>query len=232
MSALKLYDLAGAEPERRFSPFCWRIKMALAHKGLAVETIAWRFTDKELIAGSGQGRVPVLVDGDEMVFDSWTIAEHLERRFPHAPSLFGGDGARAVTRFVASWTDRVLHPAIAPLVLVDIFAHVADKDREYFRRTREKAFGMSLEEVSAGREDKVHAMRRALDPLRGVLQAQPFIAGDTPAYADYIVFGAFMWARCISPFRLLEEDDLVHAWRARMLGLFDGLAARAPGYAV
>jgi len=31
---ITLYDLAGAEAERRFSPFCWRTKMALAHKVL------------------------------------------------------------------------------------------------------------------------------------------------------------------------------------------------------
>jgi glutathione S-transferase len=43
---IKMYDLAGAEPERRFSPFCWRTKMALAHKGLEVETIPWRYADK------------------------------------------------------------------------------------------------------------------------------------------------------------------------------------------
>jgi len=42
-----LYDLAGAEPDRRFSPFCWRTKMALAHKGLEAETVPWRFTEKE-----------------------------------------------------------------------------------------------------------------------------------------------------------------------------------------
>ncbi len=32
--AITMYDLAGADPNRRFSPFCWRTKMALAHKGL------------------------------------------------------------------------------------------------------------------------------------------------------------------------------------------------------
>jgi hypothetical protein len=31
---MQLYDLAGAESERRFSPYCWRIKLALMHKGL------------------------------------------------------------------------------------------------------------------------------------------------------------------------------------------------------
>jgi hypothetical protein len=31
--AIKLYDLAGAELDQRFSPYCWRTRMALAHKG-------------------------------------------------------------------------------------------------------------------------------------------------------------------------------------------------------
>ena len=34
--AMRLYDLAGADPNLRFSPYCWRAKFALAHKGLAV----------------------------------------------------------------------------------------------------------------------------------------------------------------------------------------------------
>jgi glutathione S-transferase len=66
---LQLYDLAGAEPERRFSPYCWRTKMALAHKGLPFDTIPWRFADKDVIAFSGQGRVPVLVDGRFRLLD-------------------------------------------------------------------------------------------------------------------------------------------------------------------
>jgi hypothetical protein len=60
---MKLYDLAGAEDDLRFSPNCWRIKMALEHKGLAAEPIPWRFVEKDQIAFSGQKAVPVLVDG-------------------------------------------------------------------------------------------------------------------------------------------------------------------------
>ena len=37
MSNITLWDLAGAEDDRRFSPYCWRVKMALAHKGLEFE---------------------------------------------------------------------------------------------------------------------------------------------------------------------------------------------------
>ena len=62
------------------------------HKGLPFDTIPWRFTDKDAIAFSGQGRVPVLVDGDEVVSDSWTIATYLEDAYADRPSLFRGDG--------------------------------------------------------------------------------------------------------------------------------------------
>ena len=69
-----------------------------------------------------------------------------------------------------------------------------------------------------------------MEPVRGTLAAQPFICGEAPAYADYIVFSAFQWARCISDFPLIEADDPLHPWRARMLELFDGLAGKAQGY--
>jgi len=56
--SLILYDLAAADPERRFSPYCWRVRLAFEHKGLQVETIPWRFTDKQAIAFSGRSRPP------------------------------------------------------------------------------------------------------------------------------------------------------------------------------
>ena len=90
---MQLYDLAGAESERRFSPYCWRIKLALMHKGLPFDTIPWRFIEEKAIAFSGQGRVPVLIDGDQVVLDSWTIANYLEDRHPDRPSLFRGVAA-------------------------------------------------------------------------------------------------------------------------------------------
>jgi glutathione S-transferase len=228
---LKLYDLAGAEPERRFSPYCWRIKMALTHKGLPFDTIPWRFTDKDVIAFSGQGRVPVLVDGDRVVFDSWTIATYLEDLHAHRPSLFGSESGRALTRFVNAWADGVLVGGIARLIVTDILAHLAEKDRAYFRKTREERFGATLEKVTADRDTHVLAFRKSLEPLRTLLGAQPYLGGTMPAYADYVVFGCFQWARCISPFPLLLKDDPVWAWRDRLLSAFGEFARAAPSYA-
>ncbi len=229
---LELYDLAGAEEDRRFSPFCWRIRLALAHKGLPVKTIPWRFTEKDKIAASGQGRVPVLVDDGRWIADSWAIACHLEAAYSDRPSLFGGGASRALSRFYNNWADAVLQPGLIRLTLLDIWRHVHDKDKDYFRRSREQRFGQTLEAVTAGREERLAGFAQSLTPLRLTLQAQPFLGGETPLYADYIVFGAFQWVRAISEFRVLAPDDPVAAWRGRMLGLYDGLAGNAKGYPV
>jgi glutathione S-transferase len=37
--ALTMYDLAGASDDFRFSPYCWRVRMACAHKGLQLHTL-------------------------------------------------------------------------------------------------------------------------------------------------------------------------------------------------
>jgi glutathione S-transferase len=225
-----LYDLAGADPARRFSPFCWRIRLALAHKDLAVETVPWRFTEKERIAFSGQGQVPVLVDGGRTVSDSWAIATWLEDTYPSRPSLFGGAGGRAMARFLNSWADGVLHPGLARLIVADIETLLGPEDAAYFRESRERRFGMPLAQVVADRESRVEGFRKELHPLGVTLRAQPWLGGEAPNYADHIVFGGFQWARVSSPFRLLVADDPVAAWRERMLGLYGGLAAAAPGH--
>ncbi len=229
---LKLYDLAGAEADRRFSPYCWRAKMALAHKGLEVEAVPWRFTDKDAIAFSKQGRVPVLVDGERWVNDSWAIAEYLEARYPDRPSLFGGNSGMALTRFHASWADSAMHLGMIKLVVLDILKHVDPKDRDYFRASREERFGKTLEAVVADRDQSVVGFRASLAPLRLTLKTQAFLGGAAPLYADYAVFGGFQWCRAISDFKLLEADDPIYAWRRRMLELFGGLAGNAKGYPV
>ena len=229
--AIELYDLAGAEDDRRFSPYCWRAKLALAHKGLDYRSIPWRFTEKDAIGFSGQGRVPVMVDHGRTVFDSWTIAEYLEDTYPDRPSLFGGTSGRALARFAANWADAVLQPGIVRLIIADVHAHLHPKDQGYFRSSREERFGAALEAVQADRQARVAAFRQSLAPLRLTVQAQAFLGGTAPAYADYAVFGGFQWARCISSFPLLAADDPVFAWRGRLLGAFDGLAGKARGYA-
>jgi glutathione S-transferase len=224
---LRMFDLAGAQDDLRFSPNCWRTRLALAHKGLPVDTAPWRFTEKDAIAASGQGKVPVLVAGDKWLCESWTIAEYLEDHYPDRPSLFGCAQGRAVARFVNQWANEVVHPAVARIIIADIPAILHDKDKDYFRKTREAAFGRPLESLRGEREEALTALRRALSPLRGMLSAQAFVAGAAPAYADHVVFGAFQWARVVSPVALTAADDPVSGWVERMLDAYGGLARAA-----
>jgi glutathione S-transferase len=232
MSSLKLFELVGADDTRPFSPFCWRTRMALAHKGLSAESIPWCFTEKETIAPHKSEKVPVLLDGETAVADSWTIANYLEDRYPDSPSLFGGEGGRAMARMLNWWGDIAVVGGMSPLIVADIPGHLKPVDQVYFRRSREARFGKPLEEVVAGRDKSVEGFRRALDPLRLTLKSQPYLGGAAPNYADYIVFGGFQWARVVSPFKLLAENDPVYAWRERLLDAFDGMARKSPGYPV
>jgi hypothetical protein len=53
----------------------------MAHKGLALETTPWRFSDTDAIEISGQGRVPSRCI--KVASDPWTIAEYLKNTYQH-----------------------------------------------------------------------------------------------------------------------------------------------------
>jgi glutathione S-transferase len=224
--ALTLFELGGLN-DRRYSLFSWRTRYALAHKGLAPDYKPVRVSDKEAIAFSRQDKVPILIDGDETIHDSFRIAQHLEKKYPDKP-LFGGETGEALTRFMNSWVDRTIVPRLVPLFVIDLAGIVDEGDAAHMRRTIEKAFGKTLEELAANREKDLVAIRRLFDPVRASLRSQPFISGSHPAYADYIVFSPLQWARIVAPVPLLEEGDALIAWRERMLDLYGGLGRTTP----
>lgn len=224
-----MYDLAGADKNRRFSPYCWRIRMALAHKRLNVECMPWHFTEKDKIKFSGQERVPVLIDGSNTISDSWEIAKYLESAYPDRPSLKLDNGE---VLFIKFWSETVLHPELLQLLVLDIHDNLSLEDQSYFRESREKMLGKTLEEVVANRQERLPRIQKLLTPLRSTLSKQEYLSGETPGFSDYIVFGAFQWARCVSDFSILNADDIVYKWRDKMLNIYEGLALSAVGYRV
>ncbi len=224
-----LYDLAGADPALRFSPPCWATKMLLKHKGLEFETIPWRFTDKNVMEVSGQSRVPVLIDGEREVHDSWQIALYLDETYPEIP-LMKSAALRSAARFTKAWVETALQPAIQPLVLSDIYACIHEKDREYFRESREKRLGKPLDQVCPDKQKQFVVLDNVLKPLAETLTDMDFLGGSTPNYSDYTVFGRLQWARVVmrEPFAPTEGDGPIAAWFSRLLKLYDGFAAQSP----
>lgn len=216
-----LYELRGAGG-RAFSPYCWRARMALAHKGIAPEVRGARFTDIPAI-GHGARSVPVLLDGDAAILDSWDIAVHLDECHPSRPPLFDGIGGRHLARFVHHWVATQLHPPIFRIAAADIWERLDPADQPYFRASREQRLGAPLEALRAQQPAALAQVRTALAPLRALLGEQAFLGGAQPGYADYIVFGALQWARAMTPVQLLEPADAVHQWFERCLDLHGGL---------
>jgi glutathione S-transferase len=224
--SIVLYDLAGAD-DRRFSPNCWRTRMALAHKGLDCEARATGFLDIPRIRDGTQKTIPVIEHDGKVIAESFAIAEHLADTYPDLPPLFHGPGGRALTFYLNNWVNSVVHPAIARLIMLDVHAGLRPDEKDYFRSSREGRFKMTLEQFQDRSDGSVAAFRALFGPMRLTLARQPFLGGDKPLYADYLVFGAFMWARVASPFPVLTADDPMHDWVERCLDLHGGLARRA-----
>jgi glutathione S-transferase len=232
MDRLVFHERVGLEG-RRISPFSWRIRYALAHKRLDPEVLPTRFADVGRIrALSGQDLVPILEHDGHVVHDSWAIACHLERTFPDRPSLFGGRIGRAEARLINHWSDSALNPPLRRAISADFVWCLDPGDRRHFRRTREQQFGMTLEEACSEADRRLAEFAHACAPLERTLSEQSFLAGDAPAYVDYTVFSVFQWARIGSPREVLPDDgaDALRIWRARMVGLHDGLGDRFGGY--
>src|SRR4051812_47152457 len=108
--ALVFHERIGLDG-RRISPFSWRLRYALAHKGIEAAVVPTRFAEVDRIrALSGQDLVPIIEDGGRVVHDTWSIACHLEDRYPDRPSLFGGDAGRGAARLVNIWSNMAVMP--------------------------------------------------------------------------------------------------------------------------
>jgi glutathione S-transferase len=221
-----LYTLCGADESRPFSPHCWKIVLALAHKGLDYVEKPTPFTEIPRLENGFSRTVPILRNGNLLIRDSFDIALYLEETYPERPTLFGGEGGKTLSRFVERFSQTIVHPAIASIAVPDIHDMLAEDDRIYFRATREAALGRTLEEIRADRETSIGIFASKLEPVRQTLKYQSFLGGDGPLFADYILFGALQWMRITTGGDILADGDPVGAWFERCLDLYEGLGRR------
>jgi glutathione S-transferase len=209
-----LYDLAGAGDAQRFSPYCFRVKLALHLKKLDYQSEPVRFTEKEKLAFSNQALVPVLRDGDMVICDSWKILQHLDAHYPETPQLLAKHNA--YDTFIRHWCDKSLHMALFMVAAPFVHAIQAPRDQAYFRETREKRIGQTLEAVAADREMYMANLNRQVECLRATLADQAYLAGEHPGLADLLVLSAFMWTEAVMPSPLFAADDVIAIWMTRV----------------
>src|SRR5207249_7894645 len=100
------------------SPYAWRAQLALEHKALPYELKLLSFAagdtrKPEFLALNPRHRVPVLVDGDFVLYESNAIVEYVDDAYPgRGAPLFPGDAkTRAVVRRLVFEVDNYLDKA-------------------------------------------------------------------------------------------------------------------------
>jgi glutathione S-transferase len=227
-NTITLYDLQLASG-CTISPFVWATKYALKHKGFDIDIVPGGFTGILQRTGGRSERLPVIVDDGTWVLDSWLIAEYLDERYPERPALFEGDSMKVLTKFVDGWLwITAIRPWFA-CYIKDYRDLSLPQDHEYVTHSRQ-AFvgGAKLEEVQAGREDRLPQVPPTLEPFRQLLRESPWLGGDKPNYADYRALAVFLWTASIATTPPLTEDDPLRDWLDRGFDLYGGLG-RHPG---
>jgi len=148
------------------SLFSAKARIALSEKGLQHELVhvGWSRQDRylphhpDVVAFNPKAQVPVLVDGDIVVYDSTLIFEYLEERFPE-PALYPGDlEGRVRCRRLEAEADELWFPSVWDLI----------EQRFYADGTGSEA-----------REEAAHAALHVLyEGLEKDLVGREFLAGD------------------------------------------------------
>jgi glutathione S-transferase len=154
------------------SPFTWRVWLALEHKAVPHRMNVLSFADgdtrkPEFLALNPRHRVPVVTDGDFVLYESAAIVEYLEELQP-APALFPGDARqRALVRRMVCEADRYLDAANAKLIGNVLFAKPEEWDAA---------------RIEAARDALLAELRVWEDALRGDYLAGPLSAADFAVY--------------------------------------------------
>ncbi len=97
------------------SPWCWKVRIALAEKRIAYKAIVPvnRDKDPQFQKLTPVGKVPVLVlDDGVSLIESTVINEYLEEKHPHPALLPREPEARARCRMIEEVADAYLAPAL------------------------------------------------------------------------------------------------------------------------
>src|SRR5919201_3421920 len=169
----------------RFSTNVERVTLALAYKGIDVESVWVDPDDRSLVERvSGQRLVPVLEDDGRVVFDSTAILRYLEQTHPE-PALYPRDEPRrAEMELYVEWFNTVVK-----------------------RPPNELERELSSNPPDAQRvADHAAAMQTNLDRHEALLAGRDYLFGDSFSAADCAAFPFLKYALARDP----ADDELFH----------------------
>ena len=192
------------------SPYAWRVQLALEHKALSYERKVLSFAagdtrKPEFVALNPRHRVPVLVDGDFVLYESNAIVEYLDEAYPAtgAPLFPGNARARALVRRLIMEVDDYFDEAIDPLTT------------QAFNRKPEER---DARQIADSRKAVVEELALFTKAMRGEFLAGPLSAADYALYPQL----AFLW-RCELKLPDLDANGMLtpelRTWKSRIESL-------------
>ncbi|HXG20019.1 MAG TPA: glutathione S-transferase family protein [Methylomirabilota bacterium] len=153
---IKLYDF----PQ---SPYCQKVRLVLAEKDLSFDKVFVDLMKNEqkspdFLRLNPYGKVPVLVDEGEAVYDSTVINEYLEDEYPHPPLMPADSGERARVRMFEDFADNSF-TAQGGLLAAELRKPPEQSDQDRIQRYRTDLI-------------------RVLEFLDRQLEGKEYIAGD------------------------------------------------------
>jgi glutathione S-transferase len=162
----------------RGSPYCWRVQLGLDYKRLAwqsrpVDLATQQQQSPRLRRLTPRGRVPVLKDGDYVVFESVAILYYLDRKYP-APPLFGGSAEEGgvILRVIAEFQSYI-EPQLAAVV---------------------DALGAPELRRPAAVLEQLLTVAGEARVIEGRLAKSDWVVGAAPSAADLVIYP---WIECL-----------------------------------
>ena len=153
---IKLYDFPS-------SPNCQRVKVVLDEKKLAYEKVPvdlkkMEQKKPEFLKLNPYGKVPVLIDGATVLYESLIINEYLDEKYPGAPLMPKDLGKRAKIRILIDYGMNHLDPPYQTI------------RKEMMKDEKER----NQEAIEKARKD----LKSLLQRFEREIGDQPYLAGD------------------------------------------------------
>ncbi|MDH4312512.1 MAG: glutathione S-transferase family protein [Gammaproteobacteria bacterium] len=162
------------------SPYSWRVLLALEHKRLAYDSHPLQFSKQEhkspqMLRMNPRGRVPVLKDGDYVVFESLACLLYLDRKYPEYP-LFGTSAEEAGTIMRVICEYQAYAEQHVTQIVSAVFLDQLDQQAEAVTRA-------------------MHIVGGEARTIEGRLGNSDWLVGEQPSAADLTVFPGIMLLR-------------------------------------
>jgi glutathione S-transferase len=162
------------------SPYSWRVLLALEYKRLAYDSHLLQFAKQEhkspqMLRMNPRGRVPVLKDGDYVVFESLACLLYLDRKYPEYP-LFGTSAEEAGTIMRVICEYQAYAEQYVTQIVAAVFLDQLDQQAE--------AVGKAM-----------HLVGGEARTIEARLSNSDWLVGEQPSAADLTVFPGIMLLR-------------------------------------